>query len=100
MTRDAAVRLAQNHFDSGAFLADLARRVAIRTESQNPESGPALQSYLAEEWMPSLQALGFQGEIHANPVSPYGPLLVASRTESPRLPTVLIYGKKEKTRGT
>ena len=99
MTREAAVGLAQAHFDSGAFLADLARRVAIRTESQNPESGPALQSYLADEWMPSLQALGFQGEIHANPVPPYGPLLVASRTESPRLPTVLIYGHGDVIRG-
>ena len=99
MTREAAVGLAQAHFDSGAFLADLARRVAIRTESQNPESGPALHSYLADEWMPSLQSLGFQGEIHANPVSPYGPLLVASRTESPRLPTVLIYGHGDVIRG-
>ena len=99
MTREAAVGLAQAHFDSGAFLADLARRVAIRTESQKPESGPALQSYLADEWMPSLQALGFEGEIHANPVAPYGPLLVASRMESPHLPTVLIYGHADVIRG-
>ena len=99
MTREAAVGLAQAHFDSGAFLADLARRVAIRTESQKPESGPALQSYLADEWMPSLNALGFQGGIHANPVAPYGPLLVASRMESPHLPTVLIYGHADVIRG-
>ena len=57
MTREAAVGLAQAHFDSGAFLSDLARRVAIRTVRQDPASGPALQSYLAEEWLPSLQAL-------------------------------------------
>lgn len=99
MTREGAVGLAQAHFDSGAFLADLARRVAIRTESQNPQSGPALQSYLADEWMPSLQTLGFDGEIYPNPVPPYGPLLVASRMESPRLPTVLIYGHGDVIRG-
>ncbi|MEK0418348.1 MAG: hypothetical protein RI949_2354 [Pseudomonadota bacterium] len=99
MTREAAVGLAQAHFDSGAFLSDLARRVAIRTVSQDPASGPALQSYLAEEWLPSLQALGFDGQIHPNPASDYGPLLVASRVESQSLPTVLIYGHGDVIRG-
>ena len=99
MTRSAALGLAQAHFDSGAFLADLSRRVAIRTQSQDPSSGPALQTYLSEEWLPSLQALGFQGAIHSNPVQPYGPLLIASRIESPELPTVLIYGHGDVIRG-
>ena len=40
------VAAAAAHFDSGAFLADLARRVAYRTESQDPASAPALQAYL------------------------------------------------------
>lgn len=99
MTRSAALGAAQAHFDSGAFLADLARRVAIRTQSQDPSSSPALQSYLADEWLPSLQALGFEGAIHPNPVQPYGPLLMASRIESPELPTVLIYGHGDVIRG-
>ncbi len=37
MTRDSAVARAVEHFDSGAFRSDLARRVAIPTESQNPD---------------------------------------------------------------
>ena len=45
--RDEALALAAQHFDSGAFVRDLARRVAIRTESQDPASGPALATSTA-----------------------------------------------------
>jgi len=45
-TRAAALQAALAHYDSGAFLQDLARRIAIRTESQDPASGPALLAYL------------------------------------------------------
>src|SRR4051812_34687716 len=38
MTREAAISRATRHFDEGEFISDLARRVAIRTESQVPES--------------------------------------------------------------
>ena len=40
-TRDTALAGVSEHFDSGAFLRDLARRVAIRTASQDADSGPA-----------------------------------------------------------
>ena len=99
MTRTAALAAAAEHFDSGAFLRDLARRVAIRTESQNPASGPELQRYLADEMVPSLAALGFTSRIHANPVQPYGPFLIARRVEDPALPTVLMYGHGDVIRG-
>lgn len=99
MSRDAAVAAAREHFDSGAFLRDLARRVAIRTESQDPASGPALQAYLADELAPSLKALGFASTIHPNPVAPYGPLLIAQRHEGDHLPTVLMYGHGDVIRG-
>jgi hypothetical protein len=36
MSRAGAIARAESYFDSGAFKADLARRVAIRSESQNP----------------------------------------------------------------
>ena len=49
MSRDEALAQAREHFDSGAFLHDLARRVAVRTESQDSASGPALQAYLTDE---------------------------------------------------
>jgi hypothetical protein len=38
MTRDAAIARAQSYFDSGAFREDLARRVEMPTERQNPRS--------------------------------------------------------------
>ena len=39
MTRTEAVALAQRQFDSGEFRQTLARRIAVPTESQNPERG-------------------------------------------------------------
>ena len=98
-TRDSALAGAQAHFDSGAFLRDLTRRVAIRTESQDPASGPALQAYLADEMAPSLAALGFSSQIHPNPEAAYGPLLIATRHEGDSLPTVLVYGHGDVIRG-
>jgi acetylornithine deacetylase/succinyl-diaminopimelate desuccinylase-like protein len=98
-TRDTTLAAARAHFDSGAFLRDLARRVAIRTESQNPASGPELQRYLADEIAPSLAALGFTSTIHPNPEPPYGPLLIGRRVEDPALPTVLMYGHGDVIRG-
>jgi len=97
--RAQAVACAAQHFDSGAFVADLARRVAIRTESQDPASGPALSAYLEGEIAPSLAALGFTSQVHPNPEPPYGPLLVAQRMESDALPTVLVYGHGDVIRG-
>ena len=37
MSREAAIVRAEAYLDGGAFKADLARRVAIPTESQNPD---------------------------------------------------------------
>ncbi len=97
--RAGALAAAEAHFASGDFVRDLARRVAIRTESQQPDSGPALHAYLADELAPSLAALGFVSTIHANPVPPYGPLLVARRHEGDTLPTALMYGHGDVIRG-
>src|ERR687889_149946 len=59
MTRDAAIGRATEHFDSGRFREVLARRVAMPTESQNPERAPVLREYLEGEMRPALEALGF-----------------------------------------
>ena len=99
MSRSAALAQAREHFDSGAFLRDLARRVAVRTESQDSASGPALQAYLADEIGPALATLGFSFSLHPNPEPAYGPLLIASRHESDALPTVLMYGHGDVIRG-
>ncbi len=98
-TRADALAAAARHFDSGDFVRDLARRVAIRTESQNPASAPELQRYLDDEMAPSLAALGFTSTRHANPEAAYGPLLVAQRIEDPAQPTVLMYGHGDVVRG-
>lgn len=97
MRTDALARAAA-HFDSGAFVRDLARRVAIKTESQEAASHPNLRAYLADELLPSLQTLGFSGTIHDNPHGPF-PFLVAQRREGDALPTVLMYGHGDVIRG-
>jgi acetylornithine deacetylase/succinyl-diaminopimelate desuccinylase-like protein len=97
--REAALALARRHFDEGAFTQDLARRVALRTASQDPASQPVLRAYLEDELAPSLAALGFETALHPNPEPAFGPLLVASRHESADVPTVLMYGHGDVIRG-
>ena len=98
MSRDATIRHATDHFDSGAFRDTLARRLAIPTESQNPERAAELERYLADEMMPELEALGFATEIlHHEKAT--GPFLIAERIEDGALPTVLGYGHGDVVRG-
>lgn len=99
MSRAAALAAAEAHFDRGDFARDLARRVAFRTESQDPASAPVLHAYLADEIGPSLAALGFTFALHPNPEAAYGPFLIATRQESDTLPTVLMYGHGDVIRG-
>ncbi|MDE2395227.1 MAG: M20 family metallopeptidase [Burkholderiales bacterium] len=98
-TRDHALERARRHFDSGDFFADLARRVACRSESQDPDAAPLLRAYLADEIAPALAALGFETRLHDNPEPRFGPLLVATRHEHESLPTVLMYGHGDVIRG-
>ncbi len=99
MTREAAISRATRHFDDGAFIADLARRVAFRTESQVPESRAHLTEYLVQELRPAFETIGFKVDVFENPVADAGPLLVAERIEDPTLPTVLSYGHGDVIRG-
>ncbi len=99
MTRESAVSRATRHFDEGQFIADLARRVAIRTESQIPESRPYMDVYLKEEITPAFDRMGFKSEILPNPVEGVGPILLAERIEGKDLPTVLMYGHGDVIRG-
>ena len=98
MTRAAAIQSAEHYFDSKAFHADLARRVAIPTESQNPDRKGELQAYLAGELTVSLQALGFVCKVHESPVGKT-PFLIATRMEGDNLPTVMSYGHGDVIRG-
>ena len=49
---------AADYFESGAFLADLRRRVAFRTESGVAEHREDLHAYLEQEMIPAARRLG------------------------------------------
>jgi acetylornithine deacetylase/succinyl-diaminopimelate desuccinylase-like protein len=91
--RSACLDRASAVFDDGRYLDVLTRRVAMRTDSDggNPDVTP-LAAYLAQEILPGLQALGFEGRLIANPAGRGGPMLIARRVEDPDLPTLLSYG--------
>src|SRR5260221_4302271 len=97
MSRAAAIARAHSYFDSGEFLVDLRRRVAIRSTSQEPERAGALRRYLDDEMVPSLAPLGFTSRVLDNPSGP--PFLVAERMEDEAAVTVLIYGHGDTVRG-
>ncbi len=99
MTRELAIQHVTAHLDSGAFLTDLDRRVALRTDSQEPDSEPRLRAYLESEMASALAPLGFTSQVFDNPVANAGPLLIATRQEDEALPTVLIYGHGDVVRG-
>ena len=98
MTRAAAIQSAERYFDSKGFHADLARRVAIPTESQNNDRRQALQDYLADELTTSLVALGFICRVYESPVGK-SPFMIATRIEGADLPTVMSYGHGDVVRG-
>src|SRR5262249_26584397 len=65
----------------------------IRSESQLlPASLPELQRYLEEEMVPAFARLGCRSTIYANPLPGQAPVLLATRIEDARRPTVLGYG--------
>jgi len=103
MSRDRAIAHAERYFDEGGFFADLARRVAIPSESQNPDRAADLARYLSGEMQPSLERLGFRCRVIENPVANpsarRGPFLLAERIEGPSLVTVLSYGHGDVVRG-
>src|SRR3979409_372380 len=98
MTRAAAIVAAEAYFDEGRFAADLARRVAIPTESQVEERAPVLRAYLADEIAPSLARLGLGSETGDSPVRG-GPMLIAERREPDAATTVFGYGHGDVIRG-
>src|SRR5205807_1874973 len=98
MSREGAVSRARCAFDDGTFVAELARRVAFRTESQSAERAGDLAAYLHHELGATFAAMGFECTLLANPVAG-GPMLFAQRIEDPGRPTVLSYGHGDVIRG-
>ncbi|MGE8659232.1 MAG: M20 family metallopeptidase [Achromobacter sp.] len=99
MTREHALALATAAYDDGTLQADLARRVAYQTESEEPGQAASQHAYLAEALIPQLESLGFVCRVHPNPAGVDLPILVARRIESAALPTVLLYGHADVVRG-
>ncbi|CAN7619346.1 M20 family metallopeptidase [Polaromonas sp. LjRoot131] len=99
MSRDDALARAAAYFDDGRFLETLSRRVAVRSESQNPAGGPQLHAYLTEHIAPQLAQLGFTHRILDNPHAGGGPFLLATRTEADAAFSVLTYGHGDVVRG-
>jgi acetylornithine deacetylase/succinyl-diaminopimelate desuccinylase-like protein len=96
MSREAAVSRAQAYFDGGGLKEDLARRVAMPTESQNPERAPVLTEYIEREMKPALEALGFKTQVLRQGTWPF---FFAERHEDDNAPTVLGYGHGDVIRG-
>jgi acetylornithine deacetylase/succinyl-diaminopimelate desuccinylase-like protein len=101
MSRQEAIAIATGLFDDGRFERDLARRVAIPTESQNPARRPELTRYLEDEMVPALAAMGFETAIVGDAAAVDGglPFLIAERIEDPGRPTLLAYGHGDVIRG-
>jgi acetylornithine deacetylase/succinyl-diaminopimelate desuccinylase-like protein len=97
-TRDDAIAHAQQDFDSGRFRDTLAARVAVPTESQNPERRPVLREYLTTQMQPAFEAMGFTCRTLEHPKA-LAPFLLAERIESKDATTVLGYGHGDVIRG-
>jgi acetylornithine deacetylase/succinyl-diaminopimelate desuccinylase-like protein len=97
MSRANAIARAHAYFDDGGFLADLTRRVAIPSSSQEPDRAGVLRAYLDDEIAPTLAKLGFGCRVLDNPNGP--PVLAAERSENPALLTALVYGHGDTVRG-
>lgn len=98
-SRTGAISRAKAYIDNGQFEQDMARRVAIPTQSQVPEGYPHLARYLTDEMVPSFEAMGFTCQIFENPIAGCGPVLLATRMEEGAKRTVLGYGHGDVIRG-
>lgn len=90
-TRADAIAKAREHLHSGAFIAELNRRVGFKTQSQEPLPGDPMRAYLVEGLTPAFEEMGFTTRIVESPVGK-GPCLLADYREDPSLLTVLSYG--------
>src|SRR3984893_9492334 len=91
MNRTEAISRVGRHFQDGEFLVELGRRVAYKTESQNPHRADALRAYLEDELRPAFSELGFSTRVIESPTGK-NPFLLAEYRESASAPTVLMYG--------
>jgi len=101
MTREAAIEMALDYYDDEAagYYKDLAERVAVPTESQNPERLAESYRYLHDYMSPAFEAMDYSCKVYDNPFDGFGPVLLATRIEDESLPTLLGYGHGDVIRG-
>ena len=92
MSREAAIERALTFFDDGRYIDEVAHRVAILTESQNPERLPDFYRYPAEEMHLAFEDMGYEWRIYDNPIEGKGLVLLAYRHEGDDRPTIPGYG--------
>lgn len=97
--RTALLNKLAAHFDGGDFQTRLARRIAIATESEEADSGPALRRYLDDEIAAQLRDCGFSCTVHDAPIAVRNLFLTAQRIEDPGFATILLYGHGDVVRG-
>jgi acetylornithine deacetylase/succinyl-diaminopimelate desuccinylase-like protein len=91
VTRAETIERVSQHFHSGEFMAELGRRVAYPTESQNAGRQDVLRAYLEAEMQPAFSEIGFTTRLIESPDGKH-PYLLAEYKESASAPTVLTYG--------
>lgn len=99
MARHQALEHVWQSFDNGDFQRQLDARVAVRSESQEAGRDSELRRYLTDFVIPDIESLGFTWEIVDNPVSGFGPFLLAERIEAEAELTLLTYGHGDVVRG-
>ena len=85
MTRTDSIERINRYFHSGEFLAELGRRVAYPTESQNAGREEVLRGYLEEGLKPMLSELGFTTKL-VESAKGKRPYLLAERIENAAAP--------------
>ncbi len=92
MSRETAIKSAEDFFDTNAFFTMLARWVALDTGSRGNDRKPQMMAYLEQIMIPYLGTMDFSCRTVENPTEPCAPFLIARRIEDEQLPCVLIYG--------
>ena len=69
MSRDQAIAAIDDYYQNGNFEAELANRIAFRTESNLPNCDAALEAYLDDDLVPYLSDMGFICNVYPNPRS-------------------------------
>ncbi len=95
MSRSQAVTSALARYDDDddeGYYDRLAKLVAVRTESQNPDRLKEHYAYVKDHMTPALERLGYECRVYDNPFEACGPVFLAQLNEDESLPTLLCYG--------